>query len=483
MIFNTITFLVFFVLFFLLYWFALNKNLKAQNLFILLASYVFYGWASWHFLLLLIGSSIFNFFLGIYIEKTENEKYKRLLFYLGLLQGLGTLIYFKYFNFFISSIIGAFATIHVSLNMHTMSILLPLGISFYTFRTLSYIIDIYQGKTKPTDDWVIFFSYVAFFPCLISGPIDRANLLIPQLKKKREFVYDDAVDGVRQILWGLFKKTVIADTCAIITNQIFDRYQVLPGSTLFLGAFFFTIQVYADFSGYTDMAIGLARLLGFRVTRNFNYPFFARNIADFWGRWHISLTSWVTDYVFTPLSISLRDYGKLGVILAVLLNLTIVGMWHGDNWTFVLYGFINGLYYIPLILRGNFNKKKKKKAGENEHISFVEYGNILATFLLVVITIVFFRANNITEVFHYYSRMFSASLISRPVMQDNFYMIVVPFIIFMLVIEWFGQAEDFPVKFSKKVSPVIRYGVYFILFFSIIAFITKASNSFIYFQF
>jgi len=482
MVFNSIAFLVFFILFFTLYWSVLNKNLTVQNLFLLAACYVFYAWVDWRFLFLLIANSTVNYFLGIYISKDADEKRRKILFYIGLIFGIGILLYFKYFNFFVSSVAGVFSILHINLNIHTIKILLPLGISFYTFRTLSYIIDIYQGKTKPVTDWVVFFSYVAFFPCVVSGPIDRANLLVPQLEKKRVFTYESGVDGIRQILWGLFKKIVIADTCAIISDQIFDHYQTLPGSTLFIGAFFFCVDLYADFSGYSDIAIGVARLLGFNVTRNFNYPYFAQNIPDYWRRWHISLTSWVTDYVFTPLSISLRDYAKWGTILAIILNMVIVGVWHGPNWTFVLYGFISGLYFIPLILMGTMNKRKK--LDQNKLLpSFAVFKGILGTFLLTMLTDVIFRTRNVTEAFHFYARLFSGSIISRPVMHDNFYLCVVPFVTFMFAIEWVGKSEDVPIRFSKKVSPVVRYAIYFILFYSSIAFMTKSANSFIYFQF
>ena len=253
-----------------------------------------------------------------------------------------------------------------------------LGISFFTFRTLSYLLDIDKGKIKAEKNWVVFFAYVSFFPSILSGPIDRAKNLIPQLEKKRAFDYNQAIDGLRQILWGLFKKIVIADNCAPFVNQIFNNYQSYPSSSLLLGAFFYAIQIYADFSGYSDMAIGISRLMGFNITKNFDFPFFAQNIAEYWRKWHMSLTSWLTDYVFTPLSIAFRDYGKWGLTFAIIINFTIIGIWHGPNWTYVLFGFLHGCYFIPLILRGTMNKKNKIAKGKL-FPSFRELINMLAT--------------------------------------------------------------------------------------------------------
>ena len=256
MIFNSLVFLIYFILFFFLYWFVFNKGVKYQNLFLLFGSYFFYAWADWRFLSFLIGVSTINFLLGIYIEK--ETRYKRLFLYIGLIQGIGGLAFFKYFNFFITSFNDLFQSLNVNLHLQILNIAIPLGISFFTFRTIGYILDVEKGKIKATKDWLVFFNYVSFFPSLLSGPIDKAKLFVPQLERKREFDYNQATDGVRQIVWGLFKKVVIADNCAIITTQTFDNYQILPGSNLLFAAFLFTIQIYADFSGYSDMAIGLS---------------------------------------------------------------------------------------------------------------------------------------------------------------------------------------------------------------------------------
>ena len=410
MIFNSISFVVFFVIFFIFYWFVFNKNLRLQNLLILIGSYVFYGWWDWRFLSLLIGYSLVNFLLGFYIYKAKEHYTKKFLAFMGVFVGIGLLSYFKYTNFFITSFLTLFSSLNIKLEVHTINVILPLGISFYTFRTLSYLFDIKNNKIKPTSDWVAFFSFVAFFPCLLSGPIDRAKTLIPQLEKTREFKYNDAVAALRQILWGLFKKVVIANTLAQVTDNVYANYQHKPGSTLLVAVFYFSIQLYADFSGYSDMAIGVARLLGFNVTRNFNYPFFAQNIAEYWRSWHISLTSWLTDYLFTPLSISFRDYGKTGLIMAIIINFILVGIWHGANWTFVLFGFLHGCYFIPLILNGTMNKKKKMNVNKAVP-SFVEVKNMLSTFTLVSFTLIVFRSDSISAAFGFVTRIFLRSFL------------------------------------------------------------------------
>ncbi|MDR1737843.1 MAG: MBOAT family protein, partial [Candidatus Symbiothrix sp.] len=307
MLFNSLTFALFFPTVFLIYWFAFPVRagralpLQLQNLFLLAGSYVFYAWASWKILPLLFVSTLVFYSLGIVIFEAKTEKRKSLFAVLGVVAGLATLLYFKYTNFFITSFKDLFESFGLQTNLHTFNIIVPVGISFYTFRLLSYVIDINRGKYEPTRDFVTFAAYVAFFPCILSGPIDRPNTLIPQLQSKRTFDYSLAVDGCRQILWGLFKKVVVADQCANFVNDIWDSFPDYSGGTLLIAAILYVFQMYADFSGYSDMAIGVGKLMGLKITQNFNYPLFAQNIADFWRRWHISLTSWLTDYVFMPL--------------------------------------------------------------------------------------------------------------------------------------------------------------------------------------
>ena len=479
--FNSTSFLSFFILFFFLYWFVCSKNVKNQNLILLLGSYVFYAWADWRFLSFLIGISALNYLLGIYIEK--GNKYKRLLLYIGLLQGIGCLVFFKYFNFFITSFNDLFHSLGMNSNLQTLNIIIPLGISFFTFRTISYILDVDKGNVKATKDWVVFFNYVSFFPSVLSGPIDKAKLFVPQLEKKRDFYYNQAVNGMCQILWGIFKKVVIADNCATITTQVFDNYQSLPGSSLLLGAFLYAIQVYADFSGYSDMAIGIARLIGFNVTKNFDFPFFAQNIAEFWRKWHISLTSWLIEYVFTPLSIAFRDYGKLGLIFAILINFTIVGIWHGARWTYILYGFVHGVYFIPLILSGTMNKKKKIAKGKL-FPSIPEFMYMLGTFTLIMMTFILFRSENFHHAYCFYLRLCSFSVFSIPVMLNGqTVLITLFFTTVMFLLEWLHREKEHGLQIDTIKKPLLRWSIYYALIFSIIIFGVTTTNQFIYFKF
>ncbi len=483
MLFNSITFAVFFAGFFLLYWLAFKQNLKLQNILLLAGSYVFYAWWDWRFLSLLIGSSALNYYLGIAIAKSENNKRRRFLLFIGLLQGIGGLLFFKYYNFFITSFASAFSVFNFHIEVRTLQLILPLGISFYTFRTISYLLDIDKGKIKPVTDIAVFFSYVAFFPSLISGPIDRAKLLIPQLEKPRGFDYAGITDGMRQVLWGLFKKIVVADNCAAITNQIFGNYENLPASSLVLGALFYSFQLYADFSGYSDMAIGIARMLGFNITKNFNFPFFAQNIAEYWRRWHISLTSWLTDYVFTPLSISFRDYGKFGLVLAILLNFTVVGLWHGANWTFIWFGFLHGCYFVPLIIRGTMNKKKKTDV-KKIFPPFVEFRNILLTFILVTIANIIFRADSMSDALNFFKHIFSTSIFSYPLFTNrSSALIALIFSCILLTAEWLQRDKDHALQLNNTRLPkVFRWSLYYVIGVVIIWF-GGFQETFIYFQF
>lgn len=446
--FTSVEFVFFFGVFFILYWFVTNKNLKLQNLLILTGSYVFYAWLDWRFLSYLMAASALNYLIGIYIGKRSNPTYKKLLLYIGLIQGIGGLAFFKYFNFFITSLNDALHLLAIESNLHTLDILVPLGISFFTFKTIGYILDVYNEEIEPARDWVVFFNYISFFPAIVSGPIDRANALIPQLEKKRTFDRHNATDALGQILWGLFKKLVIADNCGPVVNEVFGHYKIYPGSTLLLGAFFYAIELYADFSGYSDIAIGIGRLLGFNITRNFNYPFFAQNIAEFWRRWHMSLTSWMTDYVFTPLSFLFRGLGNLGLFFAIIINYVIIGIWHGASWTYILYGFLHGCYFIPLILRGSVNQQKKV-VKDKILPSFTELVNMLATFTLVMLTLILFRSDTIQQAYQYYGSLFSLSIFSRPAVLNGALAIVPLFIVilFMFCAEWMQRTKEHALRF------------------------------------
>lgn len=486
MLFNSLEFIIFFVLFFFIYHSALKEKTKQQNIFLLLASYFFYAWANWKILPLLIISTLIFYSLGLAVFQAGNPKRKNLYTILGIIFGVGVLIYFKYMNFFIDSFRDLFESIGFQTNWHTFRIFVPIGISFYTFRLLSYIIDIQREKYEPTKDIVAFAAYVAFFPCILSGPIDRPNTLIPQLKEKRIFDSFLAVDGLKQILWGAFKKMVVADNIAPIVSQIFEYQDTMTANRLLLGAIFYTFQMYGDFSGYTDMATGIAKLLGFRVTKNFNYPLFAQNIADFWRRWHISLTSWLTDYVFMPLNVKWRNWGNLGMILAIVINFVICGLWHGANWTFVLFGFYNGLLFIPVILTGSMYKKPKITVNQWGLPVPKVFGKILLTFFLVMMGLIVFRSENISQTFSYITRLFSSSLFSlnfgeygvgRIKVLLSFIMILV-----LLCIEWFGRDKEYALSCLGIRQKWIRYALYYFILFCILVY-SGAEQQFIYFQF
>jgi len=482
MIFTSSQFVIFISVFFLLYWVVFNRSYKLQNILLLAGSYTFYAYWDWRFLFLLICSSAVNYFLGLGISKSAKEKYRVVYLWLGMLQGLGCLLFFKYFNFFVGSFKNAFPLISGRFDLHTLNIILPLGISFYTFRTISYLLDIKSMKVKATSDWVVFFSYVSFFPCLLAGPIDRPKTLIPQLETKRKFNYLQASDGMRQVLWGVFKKMVIADNCAAFTNHVFDHYKTSPASALLLAAFLYTIQIYADFSGYSDIAIGVSNLIGFKVTRNFNFPFFSQNIADFWRRWNISLTSWLTDYVFTPLSIYFRDYGKMGLVISILINFTLIGIWHGANWTFIIFGFLHGCYYIPLIIGGKLNKKGKLLIGER--LSLTTLLKITGTFLLVMFTFVIFRSDSIRQAFEYFERIFSLSLFSTIEIKEkvNLFAALICIVI-MLWAEWRQRDKQHALQIDSIPNSSSRAFIYVVLIVLVLCFSATKNTDFIYFKF
>ena len=348
MLFNSIDFAIFLPIVFILYWFVTNKNLKLQNFLMVAASYLFYGWWDWRFLSLILFSTIVDYTVGQKLRNEENQLKRKALLWTSILVNLGFLGFFKYYNFFLDNFITAFSFFGTEIKANSLNIILPVGISFYTFQTLSYTIDIYKRKLEPTKDFIAFSAFVSFFPQLVAGPIERATNLLPQFYNKRTFDYSKATDGMRQILWGLFKKIVVADNCAEFANQIFNNSADMNGSTLILGALFFTFQIYGDFSGYSDIAIGTSRLFGFNLMRNFAFPYFSRDIAEFWRRWHISLSTWFRDYLYIPLG------GSRGGTLMKVRNTFIIfivsGFWHGANWTFIVWGALNAIYFLPLLL-------------------------------------------------------------------------------------------------------------------------------------
>ena len=480
MIFNSLNFLLFFVVVFFIYYFPLKEKTNAQNWLLFIASYVFYGIADWKMLPLLLSSTVIFYFLGIAIQ-TSAEKKASLLTTIGVLLGVGILLYFKYFNFFIQSFSDLFSAVGLKTNWSTFNIIMPLGISFFTFRLLSYVIEIHRGKIEPTKDFVVFATYIAFFPTILAGPIDRPNTFIPQLKSTRSFNNYMAIDGYRQILWGMFKKMVIADNLAVYIDQVWSDIPSHSGSTLFIAAILYSIQMYTDFSGYSDMAIGVGKLLGFRITKNFNYPYFARNVAEYWRNWHISLTSWITDYVFMPLNIKFRDIGIIGMILAIIINMLAVGLWHGANWTFAFFGFYHGLLFIPLILSGSFFKKKKLKTTKLGFPSAIDFSKMVGTFLLVTLGLIIFRADNINQAFTFLSGIFDLSIISFPSLSKKTLIpIILSFLLFL--IEWNSRKLEYPLSNLKFKKP-LRYLIYYSIIFVIVWYGNFGVNEFIYFEF
>jgi len=399
--FNSLAFAVFLPLVFFVYWFLLNKKLKLQNLFILLASYFFYGWWDWRFLGILMFTTIVDYFLAIRIHKAASEKTGRLWLAVSLFMNLGLLCFFKYWNFFVDSWITAWSSVGVHMNPLTVNVVLPIGISFYTFQELSYTLDVYKKRMEPVRDFIGFAAFITFFPQLVAGPIERASSFIPQFLKKREFSAPQAITGCRLILWGLLKKVVIADNIAVYVNDIYSRYEQLPGLILLLGAVLFAFQIFADFSGYSDIALGSAKLFGFDLIKNFNNPFSSKNITEFWRRWHISLSSWFNDYLFTPLYTSLRNWDKTGLAISLFITFFLSGLWHGAGWTFIIYGSMHGLALVYEVL----TKKQRKKAA-NRINPFI-YNNLstFLTFSFVVISWIFFRSATIHQAFGYMHRI------------------------------------------------------------------------------
>lgn len=475
MLFNSIEFAIFLPVVFGLYWLIGAKRVRLQNIFLLVVSYIFYGWWDWRFLSLIFISSLIDFLVGRALGQTEATKKRRFLLLLSLAVNLGFLGFFKYYNFFVDNFVQAFTYFGKEFQPETLSIILPVGISFYTFQTLSYTIDVYRKKLEPSQQIVEFFAFVSFFPQLVAGPIERATNLLPQFSKQRVFDYDTAKDGLRQILWGLFKKIVIADTAAIFATSIFAEYDQRPSSVLLLGALYFTFQIYGDFSGYSDIAIGTAKLFGFQLMRNFAYPYFSRDIAEFWRRWHISLSTWFRDYVYIPLGGSRG--GRPQTIRNIFIIFIVSGFWHGANWTFIIWGALNALYFLPLFL-ANANRSNLDIVAENSLLpSWREAGQMLVTFLLTVLAWIFFRAENLTHALDYLVRLFSF----HPGLMAFRTLKYVPLILLLIAWEWLMRKHEHGLVIDHL--PVyVRWGIYLSLCWLILFFFGE-EQEFIYFQF
>ncbi len=482
MLFNSYNFLFFFPVVFSIYWSLANRSLALQNKFILVSSYFFYACWNWKFLFLLVFSTILDFVLGIKIHETLDLKKRKFLLWISISINLGFLAVFKYYNFFVESITQIVEIFGLKLNLNILNLILPVGISFYTFHGLSYVIDIYHGKIKPTIDFTVYALFVSFFPLLVAGPIERASHLLPQLLLKKKFNYERAVDGLRQILWGLFKKMVIADNCAQYANLIFNNSFSYSGSTLFLGALFFTFQIYCDFSGYSDIASGLARLLGIDLIKNFSFPYFSRNMAEFWKRWHISLSSWFRDYVYIPLG------GSRGSLWQTIRNTFIIfvlsGFWHGANWTFIVWGILNAIFILPSLVYKNQVKNSEIVAKGKLFPSLYEVFSVGVTFIITVFAWIFFRAKNVWHAYDYITVIFSYSFFALPRFEGmKMALVTIILTIFFVIVEWIGREREYALKMIDTINiKSLRWMVYFVIVFCIFLFSGK-EQQFVYFQF
>ncbi|AIM61415.1 acyltransferase [Cellulophaga lytica] len=482
MLFNSIDFAIFLPIVFFLYWVVVNKNLQLQNFLLLVASYVFYGWWDWRFLSLIAFSTLVDYSLGVLLGKEEKESKRKVYLWTSIIVNLGFLGFFKYYNFFVESFVDAFTFFGQEIEIGTLNIILPVGISFYTFQTLSYTIDVYKRNLEPTKNFIAFGAFVSFFPQLVAGPIERASNLLPQILNKRSFNYCEAKDGLRLMLWGLFKKVVIADSLSPIVNDIFSNYSTLSSPVLIMGAIFFAFQIYGDFSGYSDIAIGTAKLFGIELMSNFKFPYFSKNIGEFWRRWHISLSTWFRDYLYIPLGGS-RGSKMVGIrnVFAIFL---VSGFWHGANWTFIFWGLFHALLFLPSFLIGTNRKYAEVKNTRLNVLAMISnvYRTLL-TFILVTIGWVFFRSETITDSFIYLKRI-GSSFSGIPYIHPNGYRLVdyIVLLVFFIVYEYIiRNNERKPIGFKNR---YVRLFVYVLLVFLMLLFYDDGvDRSFIYFQF
>lgn len=467
MVFSSPIYAVFLLMAFVGYWSLQKVHLKWQNLFVLIASYVFYGWWDWRFLSLIALSTIVDFVVAQKIFATENQKRQKQWLWLSLCFNLGMLGVFKYFNFFVSELQEFLALFGIHTDPWTLSIVLPVGISFYTFQTLSYTLDVYKGKMEPSESLLEFAAYVSFFPQLVAGPIERATHLLPQFAKRRMFDFNLAKAGIRLIVWGLFKKIVIADSLAPIVNEIFNGYEDASGATLMVGAVLFAFQIYGDFSGYSDIAIGTARLLGFDLMSNFKFPYFSRNIGEFWRRWHISLSTWFRDYIYIPLGGSRGS--KVKQIRNIFIIFLVSGFWHGANWTFIAWGALHALLFLPLFLLGS--NRKHLPNSDNEGYGFREWISVVITFCFVCIGWIFFRAESIAHATHYIASLFNSGDVEFAIY------LLFPFVLVLL--EWQLRLDERleRLKLGRFELPLLG------LFMALVFIFRDNATEFIYFQF
>jgi alginate O-acetyltransferase complex protein AlgI len=482
MLFNSLSFAIFLPIVFFLYWFVAKREVRFQNIILLASSYFFYACWDWRFLFLLIASTSLDYYTGLKIFDASTKQNKRFWLWLSIIINLGFLGILKYYNFFAASFVDALSLVGLKADLGFINIILPVGISFYTFHGLSYVIDLYKDKIKPERDLINYSVFVCFFPLLVAGPIERATHLLPQIIKKREFHYSQALDGLKQILWGLFKKMVIADNCATYVNLIFKDVADYSGSTLVLGALFFSFQIYCDFSGYSDIALGTARLFGIEMLRNFAFPYFSRDIAEFWRRWHISLSSWFRDYLYIPLGGSRA--GKWIAVRNMFIIFLVSGFWHGANWTFLAWGALHALYFMPLLLMNRNRNHIATVAKGKTFPSLKELFSMMLTFSLVVFGWIFFRAENMGQAIDYISGIFSFDLFSQPYFLGiKEAAITLLFIVLLVLVEWMGREQEYAIKtIASKWRKSFQWGFYYVIVMLIFLFGSK-SQEFIYFQF
>ena len=487
MTFTTLTFLIFLALFFPLYW-GLRQR-RAQNVLIVLASYVFYGWWDWRFCGLMLAASLLDYGVGLGLEKTDVPRRRKLLLTLGLTANLGLLAYFKYFNFFADSLQATAASVGWTMDMPTLKVVLPVGISFYTFQTMSYSIDIYRRQLRATPHLVEYLAYVSFFPQLVAGPIERATHLLPQFFRARVFNHDQAVDGCRQMLWGFFKKMVVADNLAPVVDAVFLKPADCTGGELAVATFLFAVQIYCDFSAYSDIAIGLARLFGFELMRNFSNPYFSQSLGEFWRRWHISLTTWFKDYVYLPLGG--RRVSKLRRVFNVLVTFLLSGIWHGASWNFVAWGALNGLAVLPETLSSQRATRgvSEVAGGESNFPSLKTAGRMLLTFSIVCLGWIFFRAHSFGDALVILQRLATDALnletyflgLARVTAQPAGNLIFLA-VAALFTVEWLQRRQPHPLSLAHW-PRAARWAVYFTIAFAILYGGTHGSGQFIYFQF
>lgn len=485
MLFNSIQFLLFLPLVLIGYWTIFSKTKLRQNSFLLVSSYVFYGFWDWRFLFLLIFSTTLDFTTGLLIDKSENQKIRKLWLTLSLAINLGFLAIFKYFNFFIESAVDWLNLMGMQTNSLVLNIVLPVGISFYTFHGISYIMDIYYRRIKPERNPIDYSLFVSYFPLLVAGPIERATHLLPQLLKRRSFNPVDLKPAISLILWGFFKKVVIADSASMIVNQIFENYSSFSSLSLIFGAFLFAFQIYADFSGYTDIARGVSKLFGIDLLLNFNFPYFSRSIPEFWSRWHISLSSFLNDYVFIPLALTFRVKGKWGIFYAVFLTFLISGIWHGAGWHFIFWGMLHGLFYLPQFLRKTGKVKSLIVKQNNNSFSLKDFFNSFQVFLLVSLALIIFRSNTLNSGFMFVLNIFKNTTIFNfsEVFKTNTHMIVaiksIIGISILMITEYFLFIK------GLKVENIVKSNISFVAILLLLLFLGSYENAtqFIYFQF